>query len=297
MNRRNFLKSSCLLSTALLTSCNSSFNLNYEIELVSLDIKSNKIPKNFNNYKILFLTDLHYGETFNHQWLEDIILKANQIKPDLLLLGGDYINVPRSLVAKLINLKRNTHLNKIDLINKYENFLSILFENLSKIKSIKNVLGVFGNHERWLCSDLTRSLFKKFDFKLLENEQKKIYLNNQFINILGVDDFITGNPKFLKANTSNFNLLINHNPDYISNLSKYNKNIYDLILSGHTHGGQIKLPVIGAIKTNLNNNKYFEGLNYLDSTPCYTSRGVGVVEIPIRVNCPPEMTLINLVKT
>ncbi len=98
-------------------------------------------------------------------------------------------------------------------------------------------------------------------------------------------------------NENSFSILLTHNPDF-SSFVLHDKNIkFNLSLSGHTHGGQIKLPIVGALGYNISDLRYKEGLVDYQETKLYTSRGLGYVELPIRINCPPEVTIITLRKS
>lgn len=116
--------------------------------------------------------------------------------------------------------------------------------------------------------------------------------------VLGSDDYWTGIPSTSampdKKEPGQVRIVLSHNPDYLSHLLEKTRFEFDLGLSGHTHGGQIKLPLIGALHYNIKDQRFAEGLFSHPRAVTYTSRGIGVVGLPIRINCPPEVNVFTL---
>ena len=170
------------------------------------------------------------------------------------------------------------------------------FEILSQMKaSLK--LAVFGNWERktrkWLPSAAVEQGFRNAGFRLLSNDS----LSYKGIQFSGVEDFRFGSPKIPKADpNAKFRCLISHNPDVIGKSSAGELNGYQLALCGHTHGGQIRLPLFGAVRTSSVYWKRFEyGLCSFPGKPLVAvSSGIGATYIMKRFRCPPEMLLIDL---
>ena len=135
---------------------------------------------------------------------------------------------------------------------------------------------------------------------LLINQQRTITREDQTLQIFGVDDFLTGIPSPPPRNTLREGLdtriIISHNPDYISAILASEPDYhFDLALCGHTHGGQIRLPGVGAVMSQIRDDRFVSGLVTIERKKVYTSRGLGVVGLPIRYNCPPEVTVFRLV--
>ena len=131
---------------------------------------------------------------------------------------------------------------------------------------------------------------------MLINRSVTFKRNLETFRIIGTDDYWTGIPRFAAApkRESENRVLISHNPDYVSFLLENTACEFDLALSGHTHGGQIKLPIIGALGYNVTDARFGEGLVHHKRGEVFTTRGLGVVEIPVRINCPPEVSILTL---
>jgi len=218
--------------------------------------------------KIVHLSDFH-SVTFSKR--EKKVLEiVDKLSPDFVFITGDFI-------GKLRKAKEN------------EDSLATFWQTLSD-KYKNRVFAVLGNHDNlWV-----KNLLEKSGIKILNNES---YLLNGFY-LIGVDDPYTGRDDLLKAMKEVENefpkILLAHSPDVIE---KAKKEKIDLVLAGHTHGGQIKIPFFGPIWIpSKYGKKYSEGLFKENSTFLYVNRGVGTFLLPARFNCPPEITLIELTK-
>jgi len=116
--------------------------------------------------------------------------------------------------------------------------------------------------------------------------------------VAGIADFLTNVPNLglaIPANPDGPVLLLCHAPDYADNVLAHPRgSLVDLMLSGHSHGGQIRLPIVGAVHRVVGGRKYVEGLFRLGQMQLYVNRGIGTVGLPFRLNCPPEITLFTL---
>ena len=240
----------------------------------------------FNGIKIGFLTDIHISEYTDEVFINESIEKLLEHTPDIIILGGDYTWTADTLKLGL---------------KKREQKLIILYEKLTPLlKKLTAPLGVFaviGNHDRRDSERICKESFSKIDtIKMLINESIQIKKNNEEISIFGVDDYLTGDPLF-KIPPHPFEILVTHNSDYISALEKINQFNFPLTLAGHTHGGQINFPIIGNLITPLQDLRFMQGLVQVKDNYVYTSRGIGVVGVPIRIAAPPEVTIVELLKT
>jgi predicted MPP superfamily phosphohydrolase len=171
------------------------------------------------------------------------------------------------------------------------------------------ILAVAGNHEHWNSTKAFLEVFKSSRFcKLLVNEWHSITRENISLDVFGADDFLTGIPHLPSARSSNGSnnsrdsapkscqILVSHNPDLVSyGLHRDGERFpFSLSLSGHTHGGQVRVPGIGALTYQVFDRRFGEGRVEMFGKHTYTSRGVGVVSVPFRLDCPPEVTLITL---
>lgn len=247
-------------------------------ELYRVKLKNKKIPDSFRNFKIIFLSDIHYGRFFRADRLNKIVEKINKLNPDIIIIGGDYLDVP-------VKSKRNM-----------EEYINVEFSILSKLKAQKGIYTVLGNHDYCIGKALILDKIKANSFKLLLNNKEIIYIGKDAIELIGLDDLIEGKPaiNMLKEKSKRFSIIISHNPDFYS---KYEKNInYDLGLSGHTHGGQVTFFGLYAPYTS---SKY--GQRYVkrrliekENGTIIISRGIGNGALPIRFFAKPDFVEVTL---
>ncbi len=235
--------------------------------------------------RILFFSDTHFrfdkvsntcSESPLKAWSETeeignaIIRSVDEISPDVLIFGGDLVS--------------------------HTTLYPAAFELLSRMKAPLK-LAVFGNWEwktrKWLPSSVIEQGFKQAGFQLLFNDSI-IYRGIQFS---GVEDYRFGYPAIPEAEPKTlFRCLISHNPDVIGKSSPEDLAGYHLALCGHTHGGQIRIPLFGAVRTSSVFWKRFEyGLCRVPGKPPVSvSSGIGATYIMKRFRCPPEMLLISI---
>lgn len=233
------------------------------------------------NIKIALISDLHMGRYKKSFFVNRVVKKIDKYEPDLILLGGDLI------------------LGK----EKYAHYL----QPLEKLSKKYPIFAVTGNHEFGLAyegapkhKDKTktlRDLFDKWNIQILDNKTAKISVDKNDFNLTGVPDIWTqkSNLHVAKYNLDprTPNILLCHNPDII--LDKQAE-IFDLILSGHTHGGQIRLPWIGPVPSlpTKMGRAIDQGLFKIKKTTLYISSGLGETGTRARLFNPPEINIINL---
>ncbi|MBT7348142.1 metallophosphoesterase [Candidatus Falkowbacteria bacterium] len=245
---------------------------------INLDLKQTDKKENI---KIALISDLHVGRYKKSFFINRVVKKIDNYEPDLILLGGDYI------------------LGK----EKYAYYL----QPLEKLSKKYPIFAVTGNHEFGLAyegaprhKDKTktlRELFKKWNIEILDNKTAKISVDKNDFNLTGIPDIWTqkDNLHVAKYNLDprTPNILLCHNPDII--LDKESE-IFDLILSGHTHGGQIRLPWLGSVPslpTELG-RPFDKGLFKIKQTVLYISSGLGETGTRARLFDPPEINIITL---
>jgi len=239
-----------------------------KIEEISLRIKD--LPPSFQNLKILHLSDFH-SKNFGKKE-EKTLEILNQLNPDFVFITGDII----------------------DWTTRDFESCQRFWKELSKNYQ-GQIFGVYGNHDhRNRNFKILDNLFKESQIEILNNESRKITKNEDFIYLIGVDDPHLGYDNLEKAMEKVKNdapkILLAHSPEIFRKV----KNI-DLVLVGHTHGGQINIPVLVDFIIPLKyDKKYKRGLFLENSTYLYVSRGIGETFLPIRINSFPEITLITL---
>ena len=223
--------------------------------------------------KIIQLSDLHLREI--DDVLHKLARRVNELKPDLICFTGDAIDNARYL----------------SLLDRY---LDLFDRDITKI-------AILGNWEYWGRVNISElgSIYKQHGCQLLINDCCLLFVKNKTILITGVDDFIGGNPDIKTAlqnfRDNDFHLVLNHCPqlnDFIIREKEGHPQM-DLILSGHTHGGQINLlgfiPILPP-----GSGKYIKGWYKESQPPVYVSPGIGTSLIPFRLGCRPEATVFNI---
>ncbi|OAK31448.1 phosphoesterase [Bacillus wiedmannii] len=251
------------------------------ISITEVKITSNKIPSSFKGFKILQISDLHNKKFGDSQ--ETLIQKVKIINPDIIAITGDLIDSKSYDPEVSMELIR-------ELVKKYP------------------VYFVTGNHEKWSgkYNDLEKEL-KKHHVTILRNEHVSIQKGEQKINLLGIDDpeFVTGNrdegnvvkDEIIKAKfemqPDTYNVLLSHRPEF---LTEYADEQIDLVLSGHAHGGQVRLPFIGGLVAPNQGilPTYTAGLYEKQNTSIVVSRGLGNSIIPQRIFNRPELVVVQL---
>lgn len=222
--------------------------------------------------KIIQISDLHFQELSSVH--KSIAKKINSKKPDLIFFTGDSID----------NSKNTKALN---------DFLKLIDQSITKF-------AITGNWEYWGGVNLAElnQVYSKNNCALLINENRKILIKNRSLSIIGVDDFVGGNADFMKAihnlKQTETNIVLSHCPEHRDIISKQKGSLnIDLVLSGHTHGGQIAFLGFAPFKPN-GSGKYLKGW-YKDTEPyMYVSKGIGTSILPIRFGARAEVVEIDL---
>lgn len=237
-------------------------------------VKNDTVKPKSESIKVVQITDTQIGSFYSTKNLKKVANKINALNPDIIVFTGDLID----------------YSNKNPDIDEITTILSSMNARLGKFS-------VFGNHDyMYKLPRYYRQIMKNSNFNLLINENKKIKLaEDKYINILGVDEILNGNPniKYLenKTDKKNFNLLLAHEPDLVDMLSK---DAMNLVLSGHSHGGQIRVPFKGALVTPPYGRKYTKGFYEINGNHLYVSSGLGSTKLPFRFLNIPEIVEFNI---
>lgn len=240
-------------------------------------VENEKIPSEFDGYRIVQISDLHNKEFGKNQ--KRLIEKIKKENPDLIVITGDIVDRRKWGTKNM------------------EKFLS-------EVKGTAPIYYVSGNHEVWSFKyDIVKKILRKYDVNILDDEVKSIKKDNSEIKIAGIID--TGFedreeyvPEILKnlkkkVKADEFSILLSHRPEHIEDYSDAG---FDLVFSGHAHGGQIRLPFIGGIYAPHQGfmPKYTKGVINMKKTKMVVSRGLGNSVIPIRILNRPEITVTVL---
>lgn len=255
------------------------------LEVNRIPIKIAGLPKGLDGLTIAHLTDLHRSSVVSESYLLSAVETANDLKPDLIVFTGDYLTHERS------------HREDITQGGTYEGegFIRDSARCLKAAKARYGVYACLGNHDHWYDGNLCATVIQEAGVPVLRNASTTITINGEALPIVGLGDLWTEGIDFAKAfdhNHAPFSLVLMHNPDTFENWPRSGAH---LILSGHTHGGQVNIPFYGPpIVPSRFGQKYAHGLFQKDNTFMYVSRGVGLISPAVRFNCRPEIALIQL---
>lgn len=261
-----------------------------QVELVRVPVKIKNLPAPLQGLKIGLLTDLHSSFIVSSALIKSagqLIMSEN---PDVIVLTGDFISGSTKFLS--------------GSIGKFDNeYLTRCADALSHLKAPLGIYGVLGNHDFWSGSESVRALCgtltKQIGMVWLRNRSIELKKGGASFHLLGVDDYWEASCSLTSAckgvNADSIKILLSHNPDINDDISLLHERI-DLVLSGHTHGGQIVVPLLGQpVMPSRFGQKYREGLVRDGDRQTYISRGVGCLLVPIRLNCLPEATVLTLI--
>ncbi|MCQ6279834.1 metallophosphoesterase [Bacillus sp. EB600] len=284
LTRRTLLKTSfgALLTILGLGSGGYVYARNIEpalLDIQSIQIKHSLIPRSLDGVKIIQFSDTHLGFQYNLNQLKRVINVINSFQPDVVFFTGDLMDNPKEY-------------------KEIEELAPIL-------RQIRAPLGkycIYGNHDHGgYGSTIYKHIMQGANFILLQNQSRPIIgSDGSQIYLVGIDDAMLGRPDFNLAQQSvpdnAFKILLSHAPDLADRASQYNIHWQ---LSGHSHGGQVKIPFIGALVIPPFAQKYPEG-HYLigenNKLNLYVNRGLGTTRLPFRFMAKPELTIFTLRK-
>lgn len=235
-------------------------------------VVNKNIDASFYGFKIVHFSDLHYGMSVDEKVLSNLVDKINKTKPDIVVFTGD-----------LIDKKKSYTESDTKLLTKY----------LSKIKSSYGNYYVNGDDDENINS--FDSIMVNSNFKSLNNNYEVITSEkNEKMLISGIST--NANIKIFndifKDDDYKYKIIMMHYPDNYDLISKYN---FDLVLSGHSHNGQVRLPYIGALAKKNNSKKYYDPYYKINDTDMYISGGIGNSKVNLRLFNTPSFNLYRLV--
>lgn len=244
----------------------------YAPALERLDLPVRTLHTESRPFRIGFVTDTHIGPIIRAKDVDRALSLLRTASPDLLLLGGDYIcESPRFAPDAAAVLGAHGAATPF------------------------GALAVLGNHDYSCDAPRLTSLLERQGVRVLRNDSAPIPTDSGDLWIVGIDDAILGTPDLQRAFSNvprhGATVALWHEPDWAAETARFGPLLQ---LSGHSHGGQVRLPFLGNIAAPSGGRRYVAGLNVAAGMPIYSSRGVGVYRPPIRFRCPPEVTLISL---
>jgi predicted MPP superfamily phosphohydrolase len=287
ITRRQMLKGGALLTASAMLPRSVFANDSDGIaEITREDITITNLPPEFDGFKITLASDFHSSESMPLSQLKRIVKQINDLKSDVILLPGDFVSY---------------HTNEFPPI----------MEAFSELKAPFGVYASTGNHDHDVNVDLISGGLEEIGITMLRNDNFRIRRGKESLYLLGIDDDASDSiDSYLEGKTADHldamfkgipndaaTIVLCHKP---YKFDEYAQTGISLMLSGHTHGGQIVLGRIGRKVISLCSlaSEFVDGL-YEKVTgkihsKMYVSRGLGVVDIPFRLNCPPEIVQFTL---
>ena len=246
-------------------------------QITDADIRLPGLPAAYDGLRIVHLSDIHHSLLVNLREVERVVELVNECSPDLVALTGDYVTLSAACIWPVARA-------------------------LGRLKAKQGVFAVLGNHDFQVGADAITRAFRAQQIQVLRNEHHALRSPAGTLWVLGVDDLWWKEADLAAAQQGiprgEPKRLLCHNPDIIGQASRSG---IDLVLSGHTHGGQIRLPwkwaesVYG--RWNVRRRRRFvRGWGQLGGIQIYINRGIGTIWVPLRVACPPKIACLHLRK-
>ncbi|WP_438444505.1 metallophosphoesterase [Gorillibacterium sp. sgz5001074] len=278
MSRRTFLTRGVILAGSLLALPGAGYGYSTRVEprwleVVRLKLRLEGLPAPFRGLRILQFSDVHLGFHYDADRLAGLAARIEKERPDVVCFTGDLVDYAVGSAYTPIR------------------------DALRLIRAPLGSYAVLGNHDYYGDADEVAALLKEGGFTCLRNRMVRLEREGAVLCMAGVEDAWEGKPDLKRAlqdaGTGDFTVLLSHAPDYADEVLAYP---VQLQLSGHSHGGQVRLPLIGPLASVPYGKKYPSGRYDLGGGKLvlYTNRGIGVSVKPVRFLCRPELTVITL---
>lgn len=277
--RRRFLKLAAASSATVALGClGVGYAAHHRIEVSRVEVRLATLPVQFDGLTIAHLSDIHHGIYTDFAYISHCVELVNSLKPDIVALTGDY-----TLLAK--------------------SYIEPCADALRPLRASVGVFAVLGNHDYYQSAGQTAHALRRAGFTVLIEGRERLEKRGARISLLGADDLLYGHwdvsRLMLDVPEDETRIVLAHNPDYIGRVAERGRYV-DFMLSGHTHGGQVRLPLLGAPHVVSDyGQRFVMGLNQMESQDkgpmqIYTTRGIGAIWMPVRFDCPPEVVLYTL---
>ena len=236
-------------------------------------LKTSYLPSSYDGFKIVHFSDLHYGSTVSLKEIKKLVSKINEQNPDLVIFTGDLIDQDYTLSEK----ERDK-----------------LIKELSNIDANIETLTVIGNHD--YKNDDFNIITEALEWHFLDNTYEYVFNKSEIpIVFVGLDDLMLGSPDYNNAfsylneiDGNYYTIVLGHEPDQIDEISNYD---FNLFLSGHSHLGQVRVPLIGAVYTPYGSKKYYDEHYKVKNSELYISNGIGTSILKLRLFNRPSINL------
>jgi hypothetical protein len=244
------------------------------VEIKTLRLTLPVLAPEFHGYRLVQISDIHMDRIMSREHVRRAVDIVNQLQPDLVAVTGDFVTVDA------------------------ERYAEDLIEALSQLQPRDAAVAVMGNHDLppWSKAEIIPWVIEASGMLHLKNTVHTLHRDEAMLHVAGVDDMTSGDPQLgqvLEAlPPGGAAILLSHAPDFADESAATGR--FALQISGHSHGGQVSLPVVGARVFPRNGRKYPAGCYLINGMYQYTNRGLGMSYPRVRMNCPPEITLIQL---
>jgi predicted MPP superfamily phosphohydrolase len=273
LSRRDFLTglAAAPLLAVSATSAYARLIEPHHYEISNTDVFINDLPERFENFRITQITDVHHSRILGLADVSRMVELAQETRPDLIALTGDYTT-------------------------SYRRYIEPCVEALSSLEAPEGVWAVLGNHDHYTDKELTTRALERSHIQVMNNINTTLRRGPDSFQLAGIDDWSWGGADWQRVmkgiDLKRPTVLLSHQPMVLD--FEQTQNV-SLILSGHTHGGQIQLPGIGApAGWFMKELKYDQGLFRRGKTQLYVSRGTGVIGLPVRFGARPEISVLRL---
>ncbi len=281
LNRRSFLKAG--LAGIAGFALYSGEIARHVIDIPRPEIRLPNLPAAFDGFRIVQLSDIHLDEFTEPFFLRVAVDRVNRLRPDPVFLTGDFVT------HELLPRKWSIH-------------SAWTCAGILDGLQCRQRYAVLGNHDVAVNALAVTAALTAGNIVVLRNSFTAIERGSSRLWLAGVDDPLEGSPdigraipEFIRNRTGEPIVLMCHAPDFADDVLKHPAGpAVQFMLSGHTHGGQLRFPFVGPLDLPELGKKYIEGLFHLQGLQLYVNRGLGTVGVPFRLNCPPEITAITL---
>ncbi len=230
------------------------------------------LPSAFHGLRVVQISDIHHGLFLPKEWLSEAVRQANRLEPDIIALTGDFVTYSKRNIGPAAEL-------------------------LGRLRARYGVYAVLGNHDFRVDATAITDALRREHIDVLRNRHVALWFGGESVYLAGVDDYgygadlrraMRGVPRDAAT------VLLAHNPRVIHLASRHS---VSLVLSGHTHGGQVNLPLLGTVYGRSPERlRYKIGWDRMAATQIYVSRGIGTIVLPWRLRCPAEITHLELLQ-
>ena len=247
----------------------------YRVNVEHITVSLRRLPRQLDGLRFVHISDLHFGGWMNGKHMIGLSSRINELGPDCIVITGDFATRINKDIARQIT------------------------ESLRELDARDGVYAVLGNHDHWTDVQAVSDAIRSAGIQLMMNESAMIERDGKRLYLAGVDD-IWENKQDLDTALNGIAMdscviLLAHEPDYADEVAIGGR--VDLQLSGHSHGGQIRLPIIGAPVLPVLAKNYDQGLYTIQDMKLYVNSGLGMLDPPVRFLCPSEITCITLMST